>query len=461
MRYRNIRMAPPWFAAVALMLAVVAGSAQAAVPAGQLPSLAPVLKEASPAVVNIRVRGTQAVRSNPLFNDPMFRRFFDVPEQPQEREFGSVGSGVVIDSENGYLVTNAHVVANADEIVIQLNDQREFEAELVGSDPEADVALLKVDTTELADLDFGNSDNLEIGDFVIAVGNPFGLGQTATVGIVSAVGRAGRINQYENYIQTDASINPGNSGGALINQRGELVGINTAILSRSGGNNGIGFAIPANMVSELVDQIIQFGEVKRGQLGVFIQDLTPEIAELLDIDAKRGALISNVVEDSPAEEAGIRAEDVIVSVDGKPVSGGNDLRNKIGLKRPGDSVKVDVVRDGREREFTIKLAARDAIASTSEPAEIENEELLEGVTVQNIPNDHPQADDVEGVMVTAVDPRSRAARGGLQSGDLITSVNRQRIDGVRSFREALEELDSDSLLLNIRRGPGAQFIVIR
>ena len=297
-----------------------------------VPSLAPMLKRVTPAVVNIATRGT-VQEQNPLLNDPFFRRFFDVPNTPREREFQSAGSGVIVDAKNGYIVTNAHVVENATEITVQLLDNRSLTAKVVGTDAGSDVAVLKVQAGNLIDMPIADSDRAEVGDFVVAIGNPFGLGHTVTSGIVSALGRSG-INPegYEDFIQTDASINPGNSGGALVNLNGELVGINSAILSRTGGNIGIGFAIPSNMMKIVMNQLIKYGAVKRGVLGVNIQTLTPDIAQSMDLpDNTQGALVSQVVDGSAAEKAGIKAGDVITAVNGKPVKDAAGLRNSIGL----------------------------------------------------------------------------------------------------------------------------------
>jgi Do/DeqQ family serine protease len=336
---------------------------------GELPTLAPLLQEVTPGVVNIATRGRARLEQNPLFQDPFFRRFFEDPrfrkffelpeDQPLEHETQSVGSGVIVDSRNGYVLTNHHVIANADDILITLKDKRRLEAEVLGSDPATDIAVLKVAPDELRALDFADSDKLQVGDFVIAIGNPFGLGQTVTSGIVSALGRTGLgIEGYEDFIQTDASINPGNSGGALVNLRGELVGINTAIIGPAGGNIGIGFAIPANMARSVMEQIITYGEVKRGQLGIVILDLTPELAEGLRLDIAAGAVVAEVAPDSAAEEAGLKPGDVIVSVDDAVVRDASDLRNKIGLLRIGEKVRLNVVRGGRT--LTLEAEIREA-----------------------------------------------------------------------------------------------------
>jgi serine protease Do/serine protease DegQ len=294
-----------------LALLLASPVTEAALPAevdGQpLPTLAPMLERVTPAVVNIATRGRVQVRENPLLSDPFFRRFFDLPTPRRERRTQSLGSGVIIDAAEGYVVTNHHVIAKAQEISVTLRDGRALPATLVGADPEADIAVIQVTADDLGELPLADSDALRVGDFVVAIGNPFGLGQTVTSGIVSALGRSGLgIEGYEDFIQTDASINPGNSGGALVNLRGELVGINTAILAPSGGNVGIGFAIPASMVRELVAQLVEHGEVRRGQLGIVLQDLTPQLAEAFGIANGGGAVVSQVLDGSPAERAGLQ-----------------------------------------------------------------------------------------------------------------------------------------------------------
>jgi Do/DeqQ family serine protease len=284
-----------------------------------LPSLAPVLERVTPSVVNIYTETRVQVRS-PLLDDPFFRRFFNVPERARERISRSLGSGVIVDAERGYILTNNHVIEGSTDISVTLHDGRSFSAEMMGTDPDTDLAMIRVEADELEELALADSRELRVGDFVVAVGNPFGLGQTVTSGIVSALGRAGvRGLEFQNFIQTDASINPGNSGGALINLRGELVGINSAIFTPSGGNVGIGFAIPSSMAQYVMDQLIEFGEVRRGTLGLFVQDLSGELADALELDVNGGALVAEVVDDSPAAKSGIKAGDVIVSVKDFPV----------------------------------------------------------------------------------------------------------------------------------------------
>jgi len=322
---------------------------------GQTPSLAPLLKQVTPAVVNIAVKGTEEV-DNPLLKDPLFRRFFNIPEGPIKREVQAAGSGVIVDAQAGYVITNNHVVEHADQIVVTLKDNRHFDAKLIGADPDTDVAVLKIDPTNLTAIAIGDSDRLEVGDFVVAIGNPFGLGQTVTSGIVSALGRSGLdIEHYENFIQTDAAINPGNSGGALINLRGELIGINTAIVGPSGGNVGIGFAVPINMARSVMDQLVAHGAVKRGRIGVTLQDLTPDIAEAMHVDVNEGAIVSKVDPQSPAKRAGIKPGDVIVAVNGTPVHGSSDLRNRVGLMSIGDTVSLTIVRSGAQQTIDVRI----------------------------------------------------------------------------------------------------------
>ncbi|MGD9021714.1 MAG: trypsin-like peptidase domain-containing protein, partial [Lysobacterales bacterium] len=332
------------------LLVLSCAAAQAALPVsvdGQpLPSLAPVLEEVTPSVVNIYTQTRVRVRS-PLLDDPIFRRFFNVPDAPRERVSQSLGSGVIVDAKNGFVLTNHHVIARADEIAVGLKDGRNLEAKLIGTDPDTDLAVVQVPAEDLKALTWADSDDLRVGDFVVAVGNPFNLGQTVTSGIVSALGRTGlRGLEYQNFIQTDASINPGNSGGALINLRGELVGINSAIFTPSGGNVGIGFAIPSSMARYVMDQLVQFGEVRRGTLGIFVQELTPELAGAFDVAMGGGVLVAEVTADSAAGEAGLQPGDVIVAVDGRTVGDAQDYYNAEGLIALGESLRVEYLRNG-------------------------------------------------------------------------------------------------------------------
>ncbi|WP_434101579.1 Do family serine endopeptidase [Methylocaldum gracile] len=322
------------------------------------PTLAPMLEAVLPAVVNISTTSTVNVQENPLFNDPFFRRFFDLPNMPpRQRQQQSLGSGVIVNAENGLILTNHHVIANADQVTVTLQDGRDFEATVVGADPETDVAVVKIGEKNLTALRFGDSQSLRVGDFVVAIGSPFGLSQTVTSGIVSALGRSGLgIEGYEDFIQTDASINPGNSGGALVDLNGELVGINTAIVGPAGGNVGIGFAIPSHLAQAVMQQIVQYGEVQRGQLGIGVQDLTPESAKALGLERSGGAVIAQVQPDSPAAQAGLRPGDVVVAIDGAPVANASSLRNIIGLLRVGSEIKLDFLRNGQKRTVTARIA---------------------------------------------------------------------------------------------------------
>ena len=325
-------------------------------------SLAPMLEPVMPAVVNISVRSRVEERSNPLLEDPFFRRFFGVPEEMEERrsrEVESAGSGVIVDGRQGYILTNHHVIADADEVRVTLLDGRWFVARRIGSDPATDVALLQIDVTGLAEIRFADSDRLRVGDFVAAIGNPFGLGQTVTSGIVSGLGRTGLIPEgYEDFIQTDASINPGNSGGALVDSRGRLVGLNSAILAPSGSNVGIGFAVPSNIARHVMRQLLEHGEVRRGRIGLLVQTLTPDLADAMDLPRGAGALVSQVAPGSPAEAAGIVRGDVIVSMDGEPVRSSADLRARVGLLPVGRAVTLLVLHEGVQRPVRVVVAAR-------------------------------------------------------------------------------------------------------
>jgi len=425
-----------------------------------LPTLAPLLAEVTPAIVNISVESSRSVEMNPLFNDPFFRRFFDMqplPQQPQRQQM-SAGSGVIIDAEKGYVLTNHHVVENGERISVTLKDRRQFDAELVGSDPGTDIALVKIDAGNLTDLDMGDSDRLQVGDYVLAIGNPFGLGQTVTSGIVSALGRSGlNIEGYEDFIQTDASINPGNSGGALITLDGRLVGINTAIIAPSGGNVGIGFAVPANMAKAVVDQLIEFGEVQRGQLGVTIQDFTPDLAEALGLEAGAGAVITQVEPDSAAEAAGLQPGDLIVSVDGRPVAGSADLRTQIGLKRTGRTIEIGIIRNG-EQQTVVATLRRGAQGGPQ--AGGQDLEWLSGADLRDLEPGDPLYGKISGVLVARLDPASRAARSGIEVGDIILAVNRVPVASVAELREQLTKVDR-ALALTIQRGSARIFLIMR
>jgi serine protease DegQ len=327
-------------------------------------TMAPLLERVTPGVVNIAVRAQVQRQASPLFEDPFFRRFFELPDVPRSREVLSAGSGVIIDGDRGYVLTNNHVVANAQEIVVTLKDRRSLPARLVGSDPETDIALLEIDAPDLTAVPIGDSTGLEVGDLVIAIGNPFGLGQTVTSGIISALGRGGLgIEGYEDFIQTDASINPGNSGGALVNSKGELIGINTAILGPAGGNIGIGFAVPVSMAEAVMAQLIEHGEVRRGRLGIVLQDLTPALADAMALDLRGGAVIAEVEPGSAAARAGIQAGDVIVEVNGQPILDAGDLRNLVGVMPVGTELDIVLYRAGRERSLSARVGQASPAAA--------------------------------------------------------------------------------------------------
>ncbi len=422
-----------------------------------LPTLAPMLKRVTPAVVNIATQSRVQIRRNPLLADPFFRRFFNLAPLRRERTVESVGSGVIVDAAQGYILTNNHVIANADKIIVTLRDRRQIEATLVGTDPATDIAVLKIPADNLTALEMGDSDRLEVGDFVVAIGNPYGIGQTVTSGIVSALRRNSLgIEGFEDFIQTDASINPGNSGGALVTLSGELIGINTAILDRGGGNIGIGFAIPTNMVRQVMDQLVSYGAVSRGLLGVDAQDLTPELAEALGLDFTEGALVKRLGAESPAAKAGLRKGDIIIAIDGNSVEGAIDVRNRIGLLRIGDIVELTVKRGG-------KTLVLNAEVSTPTNTTLEGEgpaRRLAGATVGPLTEASPLHGQIDGVIVLKVARPSPAWQTGLRKGDIITEVNQLPTPNIEAFRGALKA-DSTKLVIKLRRGASQLFIVVR
>lgn len=423
----------------------------------QMPTLAPMLDRSKPAVVNIATRAEVPVRDNPLLSDPFFRRFFDIPDQPRTRQAQSLGSGVIFNAREGLVLTNNHVVQRADEITVSLVDGRSFQAEVVGTDPATDIALIKIPAEDLNALPLADSDKLQVGDFVVAIGNPFGLGQTVTSGIVSALGRSGLgLEGYEDFIQTDASINPGNSGGALVNLRGELVGINTAIFSpQNSGNIGIGFAIPSNLVKQVTDQLLEHGEVRRAYLGVQMQDITPELAQAFDIEYSRGAIVTKVAPDSAAEKAGLQVGDIVTAVDGVSLKNAANLRNAIGLILVGKTIELEILRDGKAR--IIKAKVTESQQSRQNNGNVHPK--LSGVTFEDIDPSSPYYGRVEGVLIYRVERGSPAWQSGLRSGDIVTSVNRQPVKDLEQFKPLVK--NQPELLLNIVREDRAMFLLLR
>lgn len=417
----------------------------------EIPSLAPMLDKATPAIVSISVEGTQVSRQRV---PEMFKHFFGgTEEQVQERPFKGLGSGVIIDAEKGYVVTNNHVVDNADDITVKLTDGREFKAKKLGSDDQSDIALLKIDPDALIAMPLSDSDELRVGDFVVAIGNPFGLNQTVTSGIVSALGRSGlNIGGYENFIQTDAAINRGNSGGALVSLRGELVGINTAIFGPNGGNVGIGFAIPSNMMKSLVDQIIEFGEVRRGLLGIMGQDIDSGLADAMNLDVNQGAFVSEVSPDSAADKGGIQAGDIITEINSRAVASFQELRAKVASSGAGAKLELTVLRKGKRERLNVVLG--DATQNVVVAKEIHP--ALEGATLTNGKSE--QGDN--GVVVSGIAPRSPASRIGLKDGDVIIGINRKKVDNLVQLRTELEEAKG-VIALNVKRGISSLYLVIR
>ena len=442
------------------------------------PNFVPVVKAVMPAVVNISTRRT--VRSqggdvpSQFQDDPFFRQFFGEEffhrfQMPRERRESSLGSGVIVDSA-GYIVTNNHVVAKADEIKVLLNDKREFTGKVVGTDPKSDIAIVKINAKDLPVITWGDSDKLEIGEYVLAIGNPFGLNQTVTQGIVSAVGRANvGIADYEDFIQTDAAINPGNSGGALVNARGQLVGINTAIFSRSGGYMGIGFAVPSNMTRAVMDSLIKTGKVVRGWLGVSIQEVTPDLAKQFGMKEARGALVNEVIPDSPAAAAGIQGGDIIIAFNGKAVDSPSTLRNTVAQTLVGKSVKVDVLREKKSVTVDVKISEqpKDIAQAEGETTQGDGKDTaLAGVEVRNLTPDIARQlglpPGTTGVVIAGVEQGSAAEEAGLQEGDVIMQINRQPVRNIGDFKRLAGKLSKkDSSLFLINRQGRKLFITIR
>lgn len=437
-------------------------------PASNAMGFAPVFKPALPAVVSITSSRVVKVPQSPVFSDPFFQRFFggQMPRQPQEQRERGLGSGVII-SPDGYILTNNHVVEKSNDIKVMMQDKREFNGKVIGTDPKTDIAVVKIDATGLPTIPLGDSSKLQVGDYAFAIGNPFGVGETATMGIISATGRAGlSIEDYEDFIQTDAAINPGNSGGALLDARGELIGINTAILSGGGGNQGIGFAIPINMAKYVMDEILKHGKVVRGYIGVGIQEVTPELARVFHVTAEQGALVSSVDANSPGGKAGLQRGDVILELNGQPITGSNDLRLRVATMAPGTTVHLKVNRNGDTRDVSLQLGeAPTGKAGANAPGGAAENSPMRGVQVDELSNDIRQQlgikDNVKGVVVTAVPDDSPAADAGLQRGDVIEQINRQPLSSVSDYQRLIAEAGKQTIVLLVERGGSTTFLVIQ
>lgn len=438
-------------------------------------TMAPLLEKITPAVVNITVSSTVKSPRHQFGNDEFFERFFGKRgnpmdrsgDQDNERAQRSVGSGVIINAGKGYILTNHHVINDADKITVILKDKRTATATLIGSDEGTDIALLKIDLRGLTDVTLANSDKVKVGDYVIAIGNAFGIGQTVTSGIVSALGRStSRQGKYQDYIQTDAAINQGNSGGALLNSKGELVGINAAILSRSGGSNGIGFAIPTNMITNVMDQLIAYGEVRRGRIGVTIQDITPELMEAMGLKNRNGALVSQVSEDSPAEKAGLRGGDVIVSFNGEDIMDSDDIRNAVGYVERGQRASITYLRGGKR--FTTKINVEKIPGTDAGFIDNQDDEdtspasfdAFDGASFSNIPSDLDPRGGADGVIITQIKRSSDAWEAGLRKGDIIRAVNNANIKNLSDFEDKVTR-KSGAIFLTVQRGRSQVFIAVK
>ncbi len=430
--------------------------------------LAEVAEVTRPSVVNISTTTTVSMKDHPMgdfFNDPFFRRFFgdgDHPAIPKKFKSSALGSGVIV-SKDGYILTNYHVVKGADEIKVILYDKREFKGKVIGDDPQTDIAVIKVEAHDLPAIKMGESDKLKAGDVVIAIGNPFGLNQTVTMGIVSAVGRANiGISAYEDYIQTDAAINPGNSGGALVNANGELVGVNSAIYSTSGGYMGVGFAIPSDLANTVAQSILKHGKVIRGWLGVSIQNLTPELAKSFSLKEEKGALVTDVIKNGPASKAGLKRGDLIVEFDGKPVEDTTGLRNMVANAAPGKAAKIKVIRMGKAEMLTVTLGE---LPTKTMVTKSEHINVLKGVQVQELTPDLRASlnipGDMEGVLVADVSEDS-ASYGLVAKNDVIEELNRKQIKGLKDYEQIVSEIGpSDTVLLLLYRGGGFIYVTIK
>jgi len=432
-------------------------------------TMAPLLERVTPAVVSINVTGTAKSRSGlpESFegNEELFERFFGgrIPQQ-QDRETRGLGSGVIVDSGKGLIITNHHVVDNADEITVTLQDKRQLKAELVGSDSKTDIAVIKVSARGLKDLKFARSTDVKVGDYVIAVGNPYGLSHSVTSGIVSALGRdRGAGDNYQDFIQTDASINPGNSGGALVNSKGELIGINAAIVTRSGGNQGIGFAVPTNIVQGVMRQLVSYGEVRRGRIGISIRDISPDLKEALDLSTLNGALVNEVTEDSPAEKSGLKEGDIVIGFNGSDIRDASDIRNAVGLVEPGETADITYLRNGKRRTTRIKVAEFDEDRDVLDEEAVEDIPALEsfsGASLTDIPEDLELRGGSNGVYVANIERGSKAQRAGLRKGDIIRAVNREDVTDLDDFENAIDGEDGP-FALSVERDGSKFYVAVR
>ena len=424
-----------------------------------VPSLAPMLENITPAVVNIYTISETQEKSN-YIDDPFLRKFFNIPGQQKlkKRNRSGLGSGVIIDNKKGYIITNNHVIAKAKDIKVRLHDGREFKASLVGADPASDIAVIKISPDNLKSLKFANSENLRVGDFVVAIGNPFGIGQTVTSGIVSALGRSGLgIEAYENFIQTDASINPGNSGGALVNLKGELVGINTAIIGSKGGSGsvGIGLAIPVNMALDVTQQLLKYGKVRRGYLGVSAQDLTSDLSKAFGISTKRGAIITRVQEGSPAYVAGIRVGDVVVKINNQIIENTSAMRNKIGLLKLNSIISMQINRKGEIFNKKVKILEK----KLSKKSGVKINSRLDGIRFSEITKNMSEYGKITGIKITGIKKTSKAYSVGIRVNDIILSINNIPVQKIKDLEIVSGENDSE-LILHVQRGMRTAFILL-
>ena len=425
-----------------------------------VPSLAPMLENVTPAVVNIYTI-SESEQRNQLIDDPFLRKFFNIPNQQKSRKRNrsGLGSGVIINSKKGYVITNNHVIAKAKDIKVKLHDGREFKAKLVGADPASDIAIIQIKPENLTAIKFSNSEKLRVGDFVVAIGNPFGIGQTVTSGIVSALGRSGLgIEAYENFIQTDASINPGNSGGALVNLRGELVGINTAIIGSRGasaGSVGIGLAIPVNMALDITDQLLKYGEVKRGYLGVSAQNLTDDLSKAFGVETNRGAIITRVQKDSPADLSGIKVGDVVTKINNKAIENAASMRNKIGLLKINSTITLQINRKGKVLTKKVRIVEPDT-------AKIKNLKLnprLSGVIFGDIKKNMPEYGKVIGIKIMKMRKDSKAFSVGIRPNDIVLSINNIPVQSLKDLEIVAN--NNDELVLHVQRQNRTAFILLK